>query len=93
MSRALDFKSCPNDYNGCVLVFWFNANSALLVQAATILNMYQAAGDAPLGRVTVSSDAYGSLPVFDEKGKLVAYEARPCCACCYLLMGQARLSK
>eukprot|EP00884_Botryococcus_braunii_P017364 jgi/Botrbrau1/4310/Bobra.0232s0002.2 len=43
-------------------------------EAATILNMYQAAGDAPLGQVTVSSDAYGSLPVFDEKGKLIAYE-------------------
>lgn len=37
--------------------------------------MYQAAGDAPLQRVTVSSDAYGSLPVFDDTGNLIGYEA------------------
>lgn len=28
----------------------------------------------PLSGVTVSSDAYGSLPVFDERGRLVGYD-------------------
>ena len=32
----------------------------------------------PLNRCTVSSDAYGSLPVFDDHGKLVSYEVRLC---------------
>lgn len=36
----------------------------------------------PLDLVTVSSDAYGSLPVFDSTGRLVAYDvAEPGGAC------------
>ncbi|KAL4452078.1 hypothetical protein ABPG75_007740 [Micractinium tetrahymenae] len=37
------------------------------------LNRWRAAG-VPLNSVTVSTDAYGSLPVFDERGKLVQYD-------------------
>lgn len=37
------------------------------------LERWRAAG-APLDSVTVSTDAYGSLPVFDERGKLVQYD-------------------
>lgn len=28
----------------------------------------------PLAGVTVSTDAYGSLPVFDEQGRLIGYD-------------------
>lgn len=45
--------------------------------AADALDLYRARG-LPLGRVTLSTDAYGSLPRFDARGALVSYDmARP----------------
>lgn len=38
--------------------------------------MYYAEDPALLARVSVSSDAFGSWPVFDEHGRLTSYEAR-----------------
>ena len=45
-------------------------------QARKALAMYHAEDPALLARVSVSSDAFGSWPVFDERGRLTSYEAR-----------------
>ena len=45
-------------------------------QAREALAMYYAEDPALLERVSVSSDAFGSWPVFDEHGRLTSYEAR-----------------
>ena len=45
-------------------------------QAREALAMYFAEDPALLARVSVSSDAFGSWPVFDEHGCLTSYEAR-----------------
>lgn len=39
-----------------------------------VLNDWYRAGDVPLNRITLSSDAFGSAPVFDAMGNLVSYE-------------------
>lgn len=45
-------------------------------QARKALAMYYEEDPALLARVSVSSDAFGSWPVFDERGRLTSYEAR-----------------
>ena len=45
-------------------------------QAREALAMYYAEDPALLERVSISSDAFGSWPVFDEHGRLTSYEAR-----------------
>ena len=45
-------------------------------QAREALAGYYAEDPALLARVSVSSDAFGSWPVFDERGRLTSYEAR-----------------
>ena len=44
------------------------------MQAMEAILQYKQEGELLLERVTVSSDAFGSLPVFDEQGKLVSYQ-------------------
>jgi beta-aspartyl-dipeptidase (metallo-type) len=45
--------------------------------AAAVLARLLEAG-VPAGNITISSDANGSLPVFDAAGRLIACEAAPC---------------
>ena len=53
--------------------------------------MYFAEDPALLARVSVSSDAFGSWPVFDEHGRLTSYEARgPLQPACMLVLVDVR---
>ena len=46
------------------------------MQAQSELELYtQPENKMPLERISVSSDAFGSAPVFDRHGKLTRYEA------------------
>jgi hypothetical protein len=45
-------------------------------QARAALALYGRKDAELLARVSVSSDAYGSWPVFDARGELVSYEVR-----------------
>lgn len=46
------------------------------MQAQSELELYtQPENKMPLDRISVSSDAFGSAPVFDRHGKLTRYEA------------------
>ena len=45
----------------------------MLAQAREALALYHREEPALLSRVTMSSDAFGSWPVFDDLGRLVEY--------------------
>ena len=48
------------------------------LQAVKALVYLQSSG-APLSRVSLSSDSFGSLPEFDKRGRLVNYQVRNVC--------------
>ena len=60
----------------CSLQAVSESTQAWNVQAQSELELYtQPENKMPLERISVSSDAFGSAPVFDRHGKLTRYEA------------------